>query len=606
MRNGLENLVGSHDIHMLCQGPRTWNAWREANPGVVADLNDLHLPVSQRQFGQVQGGPINLGRAELCRAALEHATLIDANLAGALLIEADLSDARMEGADLRGADLSNANFDNADLKGARLEDAILRGARLRDARNLMQAQIDRAQGDESTTLPPKLAIPKHWLSDAKSRVSELEKRTSRHAADLRGDLYAALGVKRGASPREIRAAYLKLVKDLHPDGRFDDPAADERLKAVNRAYHELKELEKRAAARRAESGFLGRRSVLFSFGLLASTIPMLVVVGALYGAGYFVSDTTRPTGKEGESVRVTLATTPAPDQQIVPIEKSVSADDAAWADAKREGTSIALHRYLERYPQGRHAQKATEEVAIVVASEAALDGRSDGRDGSAAGAVRPTLSRYLEKYPDGHLAPAARQRLAAIDAADTAAWSKAQQTPTKGGLRGYLDAYPGGNHADKARQALAAIEFKEAVLRADQSAWAEAERTGTKEAMSWYLESYPNGVNVAKAHRALAAIDKIEAIRRADQSAWAAAERAGTKEALTGYLNAHPDGTHVASARRALAAIDKIEAIRRADQSAWAAAERTGTKEALTGYLNAHPDGTRWSRVRSQALAAHR
>ena len=158
----------------------------------------------------------------------------------------------MESADLRGADLSNANLDNADLKGARLEGAILRGAQAAQRRrNLTQAQVDRAQGDESTTLPPKLRIPEDWLSDPKSRVSRLEQRTSRRSADLKADLYAALGVKRGASPRAIRAAYLRLVKDLHPDGSSSIiRLRTKRLKAVNRAYHDLKELEKRAAGTR--------------------------------------------------------------------------------------------------------------------------------------------------------------------------------------------------------------------------------------------------------------------------------------------------------------------------------------------------------------------
>ena len=62
------------------------------------------------------------------------------------------------------------------------------------------------------------------------------------------DAYAQLGVKRRASLREIRAAYLRLVKDLHPDGRSDDPVAGERLKAINRAYQDLKDLERRAAS----------------------------------------------------------------------------------------------------------------------------------------------------------------------------------------------------------------------------------------------------------------------------------------------------------------------------------------------------------------------
>ena len=74
---------------VLREGVRAWNTWRRENPGVVPVLNDLNVSVTERQFGRVQGGPINLSRAELCRARFDHATLIEANLMGAVLTEAE-------------------------------------------------------------------------------------------------------------------------------------------------------------------------------------------------------------------------------------------------------------------------------------------------------------------------------------------------------------------------------------------------------------------------------------------------------------------------------------------------------------------------------------
>jgi DnaJ-class molecular chaperone len=66
------------------------------------------------------------------------------------------------------------------------------------------------------------------------------------------DPYAALGVKRDATPDEIRAAYRKLAKQLHPDVNPDKPKIEERFKAVSAAYALLSNPEKRARFDRGE------------------------------------------------------------------------------------------------------------------------------------------------------------------------------------------------------------------------------------------------------------------------------------------------------------------------------------------------------------------
>src|SRR5512145_1139523 len=75
----------SSHAQVLRTGVRAWNDWRRKNPGVVPALNDFNVSITERQFGRAQGGPINLSRAQLCRARLHQATLIEANLMGAEL-----------------------------------------------------------------------------------------------------------------------------------------------------------------------------------------------------------------------------------------------------------------------------------------------------------------------------------------------------------------------------------------------------------------------------------------------------------------------------------------------------------------------------------------
>ena len=59
------------------------------------------------------------------------------------------------------------------------------------------------------------------------------------------DLYKVLGVSRSADEKEIKKAYRKLARELHPDRNKDNPAAEERFKKVSAAYAVLSDKEKR-------------------------------------------------------------------------------------------------------------------------------------------------------------------------------------------------------------------------------------------------------------------------------------------------------------------------------------------------------------------------
>jgi curved DNA-binding protein len=60
------------------------------------------------------------------------------------------------------------------------------------------------------------------------------------------DLYAELGLKKGATKDEIKKAYRKLARELHPDRNPDNAKAEERFKKVSYANDVLSDEKKRA------------------------------------------------------------------------------------------------------------------------------------------------------------------------------------------------------------------------------------------------------------------------------------------------------------------------------------------------------------------------
>ena len=60
------------------------------------------------------------------------------------------------------------------------------------------------------------------------------------------DYYATLGVKREATPAEIKRAFRKLARQHHPDVKPGDKAAEARFKEINEANEVLSDPQKRA------------------------------------------------------------------------------------------------------------------------------------------------------------------------------------------------------------------------------------------------------------------------------------------------------------------------------------------------------------------------
>jgi uncharacterized protein YjbI with pentapeptide repeats len=142
------------------------------------------LAQNAAEVARAEGGA-SCPRCNLFQANLYNKNLSDHSYRGARLRQADLSlsvfnkvdfagadlrdvngyGALFKGANLKGADLTNATLvgsylQGANFKGARLDGVNFSGAEMDRAVGLKQSQLSRACGDDSTTLPRGLHLPR--------------------------------------------------------------------------------------------------------------------------------------------------------------------------------------------------------------------------------------------------------------------------------------------------------------------------------------------------------------------------------------------------------------------------------------------------------------
>ena len=64
---------------------------------------------------------------------------------------------------------------------------------------------------------------------------------------MKRDYYEVLGVDRGASDVEVKRAFRRLARELHPDVNKHDPEAEEKFKEAAEAYEVLSDPDRRIA-----------------------------------------------------------------------------------------------------------------------------------------------------------------------------------------------------------------------------------------------------------------------------------------------------------------------------------------------------------------------
>jgi molecular chaperone DnaJ len=125
------------------------------------------------------------------------------------------------------------------------------------------------------------------------------------------DYYELLGVSRTASAEELKKAYRKRARELHPDANPNDPQAAERFKEVSRAYAVLSDDDQRARYDRfGEAGVGGQSGVPNMDDLFGSGGGLGDIFEAFFGGSPFGGGRRGPSGPpRGQDMEVAVAIT---------------------------------------------------------------------------------------------------------------------------------------------------------------------------------------------------------------------------------------------------------------------------------------------------------
>lgn len=189
---------------------------------------------------------------------------------------------------------------------------------------------------------------------------------------MAADPYSTLGVSRGASDDDIKKAYRKLAKELHPDRNKDNPKAAERFSTATNAYDLLNDKDRRAQFDRGEidadgnptnpfagGGFGGRQDgSRFEFSSEAGDIGD--VFEGLFGGGRSGSSSRRPFSGFGGRQAPPPKGADMAYRLAVPFEEAARLDDQRITLSSGKTIDLKLKRGVESGTQMRLSGQGQE------------------------------------------------------------------------------------------------------------------------------------------------------------------------------------------------------------------------------------------------------
>jgi len=131
------------------------------------------------------------------------------------------------------------------------------------------------------------------------------------------DYYEILGVPKGASNDEIKAAFRKLARQYHPDVN-KDAGAEEKFKEINEAYGVLSDQDKRARYDRFGHSGLGDMGGMPDFATMDFSDIFEEILG---GFGFSTGRSSRRAPHRGRDLQ--MAVTLTFEEAVFGVDKEV-------------------------------------------------------------------------------------------------------------------------------------------------------------------------------------------------------------------------------------------------------------------------------------------
>ena len=193
---------------------------------------------------------------------------------------------------------------------------------------------------------------------------------------MAGDYYEQLGVERGANEQEIKRAFRRLARELHPDVNAHDPEAEEKFKQAAEAYEVLSDPERRRTydtygPEGLRSGGWAPRSA--GFGSIEDLFQAFFGAGDMFGFG---RRGPAGGGDVGTAVEISL------EEVLTGAEREVSFDavttcERCHGNAAEPGTPIHTCERCGGSGQLRHVSRTAfgQMVRAVTCEECAGEGK---------------------------------------------------------------------------------------------------------------------------------------------------------------------------------------------------------------------------------------
>jgi len=212
----------------------------------------------------------------------------------------------------------------------------------------------------------------------------------------------------------------------------------------------------------------------------------------------------------------------------------VGSEANIWERCLAENSLAAFNAYLDRFPNGPHADEALQRIKEL----------EEVKKWEWAGRIDQIYAyrSFLRSFPNGKFAADAKTRIQQLqegeqEERELRLWNKAKEQDTRSAYEEYLKKFPAGRYADEATARigeLKALEEKAIQEGKAEEAWRQAKQKDTLETYEAFLRQFPG-------HRyASVAKERLQSIRE-QTAAWEKAKALGTLSAVEDFRRHFPD-----------------------------------------------------------------